>query len=366
MALCRICNESSPDTSGALGVCLACIRKTPRAALSHAMEVHRESRKAFGLPEAPPRDPQGVSCAICVNECQIPEGGWGYCGLRKNFGGRLMGGAAESGKLSWYFDALPSNCVGDRVCPGGTGAGYPEYAYRQGAERGYKNLAVFFHACSFNCLFCQNWHFKEETFKPGRLSSRELAEFVDDRTACVCYFGGDPSPQLPYSLNASNEAVQTNKDRILRICWETNGSMNPSLLDRMMAMALKTGGLVKFDLKAWDDNLHVALTGTTNKRTLENFNRAGRFIDQRPEPPPLIANTLIVPGYVDEDEIRGIAKFIASVNPSIPYSLLAFHPQFYMSDMPMTPIGLAKKCLDAAQESGLQNVRLGNVHLFDR
>lgn len=361
-----MCNKSSPDISAALGVCLACIRKNPRAALAHALAAHQETRRVFRLPEVPPRDPRGIPCTLCVNECRIPEGSYGYCGLRKNTGGNLTGADSASGKLSWYFDALPTNCVGDRVCPGGTGAGYPEYAYRPEAERGYKNLAVFFHACSFNCLFCQNWHFKEKTFNTEKLSSQELADAVDDRTACVCYFGGDPSPQLPYSLNASGRALEQHGRRILRVCWETNGSMNTALLDRMMAMAVKTGGLVKFDLKAWDDNLHMALTGSSNRRTLENFSRAAGFIDQRPEPPPLIANTLLVPGYIDENEISHIAKFIASVDPSVPYSLLAFHPQFHMADMPVTPIGMAEKCVVAARESGLQNVRLGNMHLFGR
>jgi len=70
---------------------------------------------------------------------------------------------ADAGKLSWYHDPLPTNCVGDWVCAGGTGAGFPDYANCPGPERGYKNLAVFFHACSFNCLYCQNWQFRKET-----------------------------------------------------------------------------------------------------------------------------------------------------------------------------------------------------------
>ncbi|MEE8618654.1 MAG: hypothetical protein V3S84_00830 [Dehalococcoidales bacterium] len=46
--------------------------------------------------------------------------------------------------------------MADWVCPAGTGAGYPDFAYRAGVEYGYKNLAVFYHACSFDCLFYQN------------------------------------------------------------------------------------------------------------------------------------------------------------------------------------------------------------------
>jgi pyruvate formate lyase activating enzyme len=364
MADCKVCGTHSPCVSKELAVCLKCIRERPNEALPVAKQAHRRSRQCFGLPEEPPKDPQGVACSICVNECRIPEKGTGYCGLRTNQGGRLTGVTSNEGKLSWYHDPLPTNCVGDWVCPGGTGAGYPRYAYRPGPEVGYGNLAVFFHACSFNCLFCQNWHFKHETRKPDLLPATRLVSDVGPRTSCICYFGGDPAPQLPFSLNASRLALDENKGRILRICWETNGSMHAALLDAMMVLALSSGGCVKFDLKAWDENLHLALTGVTNKRTLENFERAGAKIELRPTPPPVIANTLLVPGYIDEEEIQRIAEWIASIHPHIPYSLLAFHPQFHMSDMPLTSGALAYRCLEAAREAGLQNVRLGNVHLL--
>lgn len=364
MVQCNLCSTTSRLISEGLGVCLECIRERPEDALPLTVQAHMKSRKTFGLPEKPPKDPQGTACNICVNECRIPEDGTGYCGLRKSKGAKITGVSSETGILSWYYDSLPTNCVGDWVCPGGTGAGYPEYSYCSGPERGYKNLAVFFHACSFNCLYCQNWHFREETLKPRTTSVHSLVSDVDEKTSCICYFGGDPTPQLPFSLKASRLALDENKGRILRICWETNGSMHERHLDKMMETALSSGGCIKFDLKAWDENLSKALTGVTNKRTIENFIRAGEKIKQRPVPPPLIASTLLVPGYIDEDEIRGIAKFIASINPDIPYSLLAFHPQFYMSDMPMTPRVLAYQCLRVAREEGLKNARIGNTHLL--
>ncbi|HET6513949.1 MAG TPA: radical SAM protein [Thermodesulfovibrionales bacterium] len=349
MALCVLCDTFSRGISKELGVCLKCIRERPGEALPIAMAAHGRSRAAFGLPEKPPKDPQGIPCKICVNECRIPENGTGYCGLRRNLRGRLTGVSPEEGKLSWYHDPLPTNCVGDWVCSGGTGAGYPEYAYRPGPEHGYKNLAVFFHACSFNCLFCQNWHFRQETLKPHTASAHDLASAVDEETSCICYFGGDPAPQAPFSLRASRQALESGKGRILRICWETNGSMAPGLLSEMTELALSSGGCIKFDLKAWDDNLHTVLTGNTNKRTLENFARAGEKTGLRTVPPLLIANTLLVPGYVDEVEIRNIARFIASIDPAIPYSLLAFYPHFYMADMPMTEKALAEECLGIAR-----------------
>jgi pyruvate formate lyase activating enzyme len=328
------------------------------------MRAHARSRKAFGLPEKPPQDPSGVTCTLCVNECRIPENGIGYCGLRKNQKGKLVGASSTEGKLSWYHDDLPTNCVGDWVCAGGTGLGYPEYAFSSGPEYGYKNLAVFFHACSFNCLFCQNWNFKKKTLGRDTTSFNEMVEDIDNKTSCICFFGGDPTPQLPFVLRASRSALETNKERILRICLETNGTMNYRLLDEMLEITLNSGGCIKFDLKAWDESLHIALTGGTNRRTLDNFSRAGKRLNLRPVPPPVIANTLLVPGYIDETEIRNIARFIASIDPHIPYSILAFYPHFYMADMPLTQKAFAYRCYEVARQEGLRNVRIGNAHLL--
>ncbi len=364
MGQCKLCNTTSSLISKEISVCLKCIREKPEDALVLALEAHRRSRSAFGLPTSPPNDPQGIPCNICINKCRIPENGIGYCGLRKNEGERLTDVSPEQGKLSWYYDPLPTNCVGDWVCPGGTGAGHPKYSYSPGPEYGYKNLAVFFHACSFNCLYCQNWHFRRETLKPNTTSVHKLVSDVDKKTSCICYFGGDPTPQLPFSLRASRLVLEENKDRILRVCWETNGSMHKGLLDKMIEISLISGGCIKFDIKAWDENLHIVLTGITNKRTLENFLRVGEKIKVRQIPPLLIASTLLVPGYIDENEVRHIARFIASISPDIPYGLLAFYPHFYMSDMPLTTKVLAERCRTVAQEEGLRNVRIGNVNLL--
>ena len=364
MARCTACNQSSPLISGILETCLQCIRRRPAKAQLQAKKVHARIRMAEGLPAHPPDDPRGEPCRLCGNGCRIPEGRAGYCGLRKNEAGRLTGVSDQFGMLSWYHDPLPTNCVGDWVCAGGTGGGFPRFAHRRGPQVGYSNLAVFFLSCSFNCIFCQNWHFKKEARRRSKVPVQLLVDAVDMRTSCICYFGGDPSPQLPFSLAAARMARKNKPDGILRICWETNGCMSSRQLDRIMETALDSGGCVKFDIKARSETLHLALTGATNRRTLANFQRAGTYISRRPEPPPLIASTLLVPGYIDAVEVRAIADFIAAVHPDIPYSLLAFHPCYHMIDMPLTLHSQADACLDAARSAGLTRVRTGNRHLL--
>jgi len=187
---------------------------------------------------------------------------------------------------------------------------------------------------------------------------------VDQKTSCICYFGGDPTPQILHAIKTSKMALKYAGHRILRICWETNGSMQPPFLTMMADLTLRSGGCIKFDLKAWDEGIHLALCGVTNQKTLDNFRILANWIDQRPEPPFLIASTLLVPGYVDEPEVEKIAAFISSLNPGIPYSLLAFYPQFYLNDLPTTSKFHALRCKAIAENAGLKNVRIGNVHLL--
>ncbi len=347
---CRLCHSERSTVASALGVCSACLKARLAEARPHIEAAHAAARREFDLPVQPPRHPNGVRCALCANECVIGEGERGYCGLRTARNGRLvhLAGTPAAGLLHWYRDPLPTNCVADWVCEGSR-------------QRGYHNLAVFYAACSADCLYCQNWHFREMSPETAStVSAQELAAAANSRTFCVCYFGGDPSPQMPHALAASRLLAE----RGVRVCWETNGTMHPRLLDAAVAYSLRTGGCIKFDLKAFDEGVHLALTGISNRRTLENFARAGRRFDERPHPPLVVASTLLVPGYVDADQVGKIAQFIASINPAIPYALLAFAPNFYMPDLRCTSVRHAQDAEAAARAAGLTNVRVGNRHLL--
>ena len=92
--------------------------------------------------------------------------------------------------------------------------------------------------------------------------------------------------------------------------------MHPALLKQAAEISLNSGGCIKFDLKAWDEGLHIALCGISSKRTLENF------------------------------------------------ELLAFVPQFMMRDLPTTSRRHAEECLAEAKAQGLRKVRVGNAHLL--
>jgi len=151
------------------------------------------SQLEFGLPAQPPR-PRAVSGVPCA----ATSVSWGenepsYCGLRTVRQGKLthLAGTPERGLLQWYRDPLPTNCVADWVCEGSR-------------HRGCHNLAVFYASCTANCLFCQNWHWREMSpVRDRTISARQLAAAANSRTFCVCYFGGDPASQMPHALATS-------------------------------------------------------------------------------------------------------------------------------------------------------------------
>jgi pyruvate formate lyase activating enzyme len=216
-------------------------------------------------------------------------------------------------------------------------------------------------------LYCQNWHYRNLAagLEPA-MSAESLAAEADSHVSCICFFGGDPSVQMPHALKASQIALERARDeeRIMRICWETNGYWKKELALKAAELSYISGGNVKFDLKTWNENLNQALCGALNAPTLESFKMiCEKYFKRRSELPILTASTLLVPGYVDVEEVRGLASFIAEIDSRIPYTLLAFHPQYVVTDLHTTSRDLAYQCRDVAKKY-LENVRIGNIHLL--
>jgi len=157
MGTCRYCGATSRQIAGVLSLCAKCICDRGEHVLPELQEIHAHTRRHFGLPAGPPQNEQGLECGLCQNACRISQGESGYCGVRRNTDGRLVGGTAQEAAVSWYYDPLPTNCVTDWVCAAGS------FAKRQMPQRNRVNLSVFYEACTFNCLFCQSWHYRRRS-----------------------------------------------------------------------------------------------------------------------------------------------------------------------------------------------------------
>lgn len=361
MGKCKLCQKRREFLSKSLGICLDCVREKPKESLPFTpttkslvrgfiKKAHNNAREKYNLPAFPPKTKKGIKCNICTNECQIGEGEKSYCGLRKNKNGKLVSEVSEKlGLLYFYYDPLPTNCCASWFCR---------------AEKlapGKNNLSVFFYGCSFDCLFCQNYSHKLIDEAPRISVDDLLKKAVDSSVFCLCFFGGSPEPHLPFVINFSEKIL---KKRKIKICFEWNGSGNKNLVRKAAEIALKSGGIIKFDLKTFSENLSYALSGVSNKRTYENFEMIAKKFLPKAKHSMLTATTLLVPGYVDRIEVEKIAKFIAKFNPEIPYSLLVFFPAFQMADLPITPREWAFECLEIAKKY-LKNVHLVNRHLLE-
>jgi len=339
------CRRCGVEAAGVIGLCPACVRKASHGEL---LAPHREVRGALKLPPVPPR--RGTPCRLCANACRIPEKELGYCGLRTARGGRvryLWEEGAQVALAHTYYDPLPTNCCAAWFC----------------GEREGKNLAVFFYGCNFDCLFCQNAHHKFLDEAEALPEERVVQQALVPKVQCVCFFGGSPEPQLPFAIRAARRIMGESEGRV-RICWEWNGAGNPRLVLQAAELSLESGGIVKFDLKAWSEKLSLALCGVPTRPSFENFRMVAEELLPAAGYPLLTATTLLVPGYVDEEEVRKIAGFIAGLSPEIPYSLLVFYPAYCLSDLPVTPLEQAIRCYRAAVGAGLRHVHVGNLHLL--
>jgi pyruvate formate lyase activating enzyme len=325
--------------------CPDCIRNRFEEIEKNILEIHGATRRPYGLPEEIPVHETGIRCQLCVNKCSIAEGGFGYCGVRQNADGKIVGPDKDWAYVDWYHDPLPTNCVADWVCKGSQ-------------DHDYTNLAIFYEACTFNCLFCQNWHYRD---RKHRAATQALVRAADATTGCLCYFGGDPTPFTLHSLEVVRQLQD--KTRKFRICWETNGSLAPEYMKKWAECALASDGCIKIDFKTFSKNLNIALCGTSNENTKKNIELVAGYMKERENPPVLIVSTLLIPGYIDERELKAMAQFISSLNRDIPWSFLGFYPHFRFQDMPCTSRKQADLALSIAEAYGIRNTHLGNIHL---
>ncbi|HIQ50277.1 MAG TPA: radical SAM protein [Nanoarchaeota archaeon] len=328
---CKICGKES---FSAILPCPKCA-KTEKA-LEIARILHKDIEKLE-------TNDFIAKCSICSNNCKLKNNEFGLCKIRFAENGKIKSLASEEkALLHYYLDPLPTNCCNSWFCKCSKIKGY--------------NLALFYYACNFSCLFCQNYEHKNiEHAKITYLN--ELLEVLKRKEIkCICHFGGSPEPQIEFALNLSKKALEKRKDIV--ICWEWNGAGNEKLALKAAELSFESKGTVKFDLKAWNENLHILLTGRSNKQVLKNFeNIFSKF------PEVISATTLLVPYYVDQQEVESIAKFIASFSENIPYSLLVFYPAYKLKDMPITPKSQVFACYKAARKH-LKNVHIGNLHLL--
>jgi pyruvate formate lyase activating enzyme len=170
----------------------------------------------------------------------------------------------------------------------------------------------------------------------------------------VAFTGGDLTCQ-PEFYAKSAELIKELEETVW-VLIETNGyGLTPHTLDLFQQAGVDSFWL---DIKAYDDTVHRRLTGVSNAHilTLPGELKERGFVFE--------VLALCIPGWVEANQIGTIAEELASVDTAIPFTILAFFPEYKMRDVPVPTLQQMIDSYHAAQDAGLRNIKLGNGHLF--
>ncbi len=148
--------------------------------------------------------------------------------------------------------------------------------------------------------------------------------------------------------------AQTN----LWVLIETNGyGLTPENLDRLQASGVDAFWL---DIKAYDADKHKWLTGCSNEHILrlpEEILKRGFTLE---------VLSLYIPGLVESDDLERIAGLLAAVDAEIPFTILAFFPEYQMKDFRSPNTREMVEAYRKVKSAGLKKIRLGNSGVFIR
>jgi pyruvate-formate lyase-activating enzyme len=171
----------------------------------------------------------------------------------------------------------------------------------------------------------------------------------------VAFTGGDLTC-CPEFYEECTRLIKTQTN--LWVLIETNGyGLTPQNLDRLEASGVDSFWL---DIKAHDEKKHKWLTGCSNKHILglpEEILKRGFTLE---------VLSLYIPNLVESDELEKIARDLSAVEPTIPFTILAFFPEHQMKDFGRPDTKEMVEAYTKVKSAGLQNIRLGNLGVFIR
>jgi pyruvate formate lyase activating enzyme len=180
----------------------------------------------------------------------------------------------------------------------------------------YRFATVHNYGCTFRCPTCSYKLRSGSSGKPGLafpapkqyLKTEEIKEALRKLPIKNLYFmGGEPTvaKDLPEILRFAKEELNVGTR-----LGHTNGSKIP--------LPYLDGANV--GLKAWDEDLHLTITGQERDSIFANVAAAHKVgMD-------LKINVVYVPGLVDLDQVEGVAAWLASVDKDIPFHIMGYIP----------------------------------------
>jgi pyruvate formate lyase activating enzyme len=209
--------------------------------------------------------------------------------------------------------------------------------------------------CNFHCEDCQNWEISmaQEVMSDSREILPEKVIELAKHNHCdgIAWTYNEPSVWFEFTLDCAKLARKNG----LYTIYVTNGFLTSEALD-IIGPYLDAW---RVDIKGFTDDAYRSLAKVTNWRgILEVAERARNKWKMHVE---VVTN--IVPKINDDDEqLVSIARWIYDkLGEMTPWHVTRFHPQFNMSDLPPTPIGILERAYDIGRKAGLKYVYIGNV-----
>lgn len=272
-------------------------------------------------------------CPICPHHCRLREGQWGICGARRAENGTVV--CANYGEVTALcLDPIEKKPLA-RFHPGTT------------------VLSVGSYGCNLTCPFCQNADIAHPRYaepivrhwEPSELAAQARA--LADR-ACIglAYTYNEPLVSYEFVRDCAKEARAAGLVNVL-----VSNGMACAEPVRALAPYLDAANI---DLKGPSQAFYDYVGGdfATVQQTIRLLSEAGCHVE---------VTTLVIPKRNDDlDGIERIARWLATIDPAIPYHLTRFFPCYREQSLPPTPLAT----LTAAQERAkrhLQTVLLGNV-----
>jgi pyruvate formate lyase activating enzyme len=276
-----------------------------------------------------------VECFLCAHRCRIAGGKRGICRVRQNVGGRLV--TLVYGRvIARHVDPIEKK---------------PLFHFLPGS-RAYSIATV---GCNFQCGFCQNWQISQwprssEAEMPGDTATPEQLVAAARRYDCasISYTYTEPTIFFEYARDTARLARAAG----LRNTFVTNGFMTAEALEE----AADWLDAANVDLKAWQDGFYRRICKARIEPVTESI-RKMHEMGVRVE-----VTTLLVPGKnTDPDDLAGIAAFVASVSPEVPWHVSRYHPDFEVRDPPPTPTSTIEQAIEIGRREGLKFVYAGNI-----
>jgi pyruvate formate lyase activating enzyme len=274
-----------------------------------------------------------VQCFACGHRCKIAPDRDGICKVRFNRGGKLF--------VPWGY-------------VGGVQLDPVEKKPFFHAYPGSNALSFGMLGCDYHCPYCQNWITSQAVRDPNAIAQPEFIS--PERFVEVALSSGAKIVTSTYNepLITSEWAMEIfklAKQAGLVTSYVSNGNGTKEVLDYIQPHV----DLYKVDLKGFSQKEYSKLGGSLRNvlDTIQSIHDRGIWLE---------VVTLVIPGFNDSnDELTGIAKFLASISPDIPWHVTAFHKEYKMMEPDNTDVKTLVRAAEIGYKAGLRYVYAGNI-----